>query len=269
MKLEDLHIKLFGYCLAVILLSGCHHSTNIRPTQLKDTTISSNLGKPLDTIAQVLLSHLKANEPVFNEIAARMKTKLSTSSINQNFITNIRWKKGEKIWMSMSIIGIEGARVVITRDSIKIMDKLNERYILKPISYIKEKTFIDLSFTDIEQLLLGQLIFTDLTAARYLESAATTTIHADGLRFLTTMIFDKSTKGLDTMMVTDKFNAQKVISTYSNYQPQLGCSFPMNRSLSITSGPQIFDMEMEMQSMEIKDRLDYPFSINPNYKIEN
>ena len=256
-----------SYCTLILLTSACHDINRLsKDHKVNKETIA---GKPLDDKAQQFITHLQANQPNFTEVAARMKTKLSTPTINQSFTTNIRWKKGEKIWMSMSIIGIEGARVLITRDSIKIMDKLNERYILKPISFIKEKTFMDFSFSDIEQLLLGQLIFTDLSEAKYTESPSNTTIYSDGLRFLTTMVFNTPTMGLDSMVVSDKVNAQKVISAYSNYQPQLGCSFPMDRSLNITSGPQSFSMEIKMQSVEAKEQLDYPFYINPNYKIEN
>lgn len=168
----------------------------------------------------------------------------------------------------MSIIGIEGARVLITKDSIKIMDKINDRYILKSLSFIKQKTLVDLTFSDIENLLSGQLIFTDTTKAKYANNPANITINADGVRFLTNAIFDKNTKNLSSLFVTDKVYAQTIDASYTNYQIQSGKPFSMDRDLKMKSGTQSFEMIAKFQSIEIKQNLDYPFYINPAYKIE-
>ena len=258
----------FRYSIFLLVLAGCHHPKNISKTVVQKAATQNQVTKPIDAKVQTLLKLLKNNEPVFKELAAKLKTKVSSPELNQSFTTNIRWKKGEKIWLSMSIIGIEGARVLITRDSIKIMDKINERYILKPLSFIKEKTFVELSFSDIENLLLGQLIFTDTTHAKYADNPNNITINADGLRFLTSIAFDKSTKNLNTIFVTDKVHAQTIESSYGNYQAQLGKAFSMDRNLKIKSGMETFEMNAKFQFIEIKENLDYPFVINQGYTIE-
>jgi hypothetical protein len=214
------------------------------------------------------MEKLKSNELPFSELAAKMKTKVSSPSLNQSFTTNIRWKKGEKIWMSMSIIGIEGARVLITKDSIKIMDKVNGRYILKPLSYIKEKTYVDLTFSDIENLLLGQLLFTDTAKTKYADNQTNVTLTSDGMRFLMSAVFGKPSKNLSSIYVTDKMYSQTVESVYENYQVQLGKEFPMDRNLKIKNGAQSFEMNAKFQSIEPRQNLEYPFVINTDYTIE-
>lgn len=256
------------YILFVFAVSACHHPKNISKTEPAKTVIQNPVVKPIDSKVRLLLKQLKNQEPEFKELAAKLKARVASSSINQSFTTNIRWKKGEKIWLSMSIIGIEGARVLITRDSIKIMDKINSRYIIKPLSFIKQKTLVDLSFTDIEKLLLGQLIFTDSTIAKYADNTSNITISADGLQSLTNVIFDKSTNNLSSIFVTNKMYSQTVESTYGNYQTQLGKSFSMDRNLKIRSGLETFEMDAKFQSIEVKQNLEYPFPINPDYTIE-
>lgn len=168
----------------------------------------------------------------------------------------------------MSIIGIEGARVLITKDSIKIMDKINSRYILKPLSYLKEKAYVDLSFTDIENILLGQLVFTDTTRAKYANNATNTTISADGQRFLTSVVFDKKTSHLMSFFVSDKLFSRTIESAYDNYQEQAGRSFSMDRTLVMRSGLETFEMVAKFQNIEVRQNLEYPFTIYPNYTIE-
>ena len=168
----------------------------------------------------------------------------------------------------MSIIGIEGARVLITKDSIKIMDKINNRYILKPLSFIKVKTLVNLSFSDIENLLLGQLIFTDSSKAKYTNNPTNITLTSDGARFLTSILLDKNTKYPTSIYVNDKMYSQTIEASYSDYQLQLGKSFSMDRDLKIKSGLETFQMIVKFQNIEIKQNLEYPFTINSSYTIE-
>jgi len=268
------------YCLFFLLitlfLDGCHRSKSTIKTDADTTTttIISPPAKPTvsavvtDPNVKAIFTNLKNNELPFKELSAKLKTKVISASLNQSFTTNIRWKKGEKIWLSMSIIGIEGARVLITKDSIKIMDKINNRYILKPLSFIKQKTLVDLTFTDIENLLLGQLIFIDSAKTKYANNPTNTTLTSDGTRFLTSILLDKNTQKPTSIFVTDKKYAQTIESFYTDYQPQFGKSFSMDRDLKIKSGLELFQMIAKFQSIEIKQNLEYPFTINPSYTIE-
>ena len=227
--------------LAITIISGCHHTKKIKKSDTSQTTTTTpTVTTPISTVdanVQQMLTSLKKNELEFKELTAKLKTKVSSPELNQSFTTNIRWKKGEKIWLSMSIIGIEGARVLITKDSIKIMDKINDRYILKPISYIKQKALIDLSFTDIENLLLGNLLFFDASKAKYANNASNISMSSDGARFLTNVVFNKPSNFLSSIFVIDKQQNQTLTSAYNNYQ-------------TTAQG------------------LEYPFSINPKYTIE-
>lgn len=262
------------YVILIFTTLSCHHTKNVSKSSKTTTTAPSSAQPPIqnfqkaDEKAEALLKQLNQNIITFNELAIKLKTKINSSEINQSFTTNIRWKKNEKIWLSMSIIGIEGARVLITKDSIKIMDKINNRYILKPISYISQKALVHLSFSDIESILLGQLFFTDTTKAKYVENVTNITINADGLRYLTNIVFDKITKNPTYIFITDKQNEQTIEAQYTNYQQQLGKQFPMDRELKMKSDSRFFEMSAKIQNIEIKQNLEYPFSINPSYKFE-
>ncbi len=258
------------FLVAAFLLHGCRSPQTTTVGKQEKSPVPQTT-PPLtikDTNAARMMQQLRDNSIHFSELTARLKTKVSSPELNQSFTTNIRWKKGEKIWLSMSIIGIEGARVLITRDSIQIMDKINNRYILKPIDYIREKTFVQLSFDDIEQLLLGQMLFAEAAEVSYAANATNHTLSFDGGRFLSHLIFDKSSTHLSGQYITDKMYMQTLSSQYQNYQPQLGKQFPMDRELKMSSGVSTFEMIAKFQSIEIKENLEYPFYINPAFTIE-
>lgn len=260
------------FCMIIIMVS-CRHTKQQKNTSTT-TTISTTTTTPTTTAivkdvkAQAILGKIKANELNFKEMSAKMKTKVNSSLLNQSFTTNIRWKKGEKIWLSMSIIGIEGVRVLITKDSIKIMDRLNSRYILKPLSYIQEKAMVNLSFDDIEKLLLGQALFIDTDKATYTENANNSTITSNAARFLTSIICEKQTNNIQSIFVKDKIYTQTIDATYSDYQQQLGKPFSMERVLKMKNNKDFFEMTAKFQNIEFKENLSYPFTIQSNYTIE-
>src|SRR4051812_24186526 len=96
------HLNTFSRPLALIfflsvLLSGCHHPKSISKTTTTNPVTQNPVVKPIDANVYDLIHQLKNNQIVFTELAAKLKTKVSSPSLNQSFTTNIRWKKGEKI----------------------------------------------------------------------------------------------------------------------------------------------------------------------------
>jgi hypothetical protein len=71
-----------------------------------------------------LLAKVDQNKIDFNTFSAKIKVDYTNSKGKQpNFIANIRMLKDSIIWVSLSNdIGIEGIRVLISKDSIKILE---------------------------------------------------------------------------------------------------------------------------------------------------
>ena len=255
----------------LLFLQACSHSKKASKSKEQEKTTTTTVPTPATSATspkiQAILNAIHANEVVFSELQGKMKTKATWDGRTQSFNTQMRWKKGEKIWMSMSIIGIEGARALINKDSVKVMDRINQRIILKPISYVKEKTQVALSFADIEKIFLAQLFLVDTTHMELTESGNQLILKSSGTRFVSTVILDKSHR-ITNVNITDIQHKQTIQADYSNYQTVGQKPFPMDRYLKIVSGSYIFELDAKFQSVDITKKLSYPFEINPNYKIE-
>lgn len=225
-------------------------------------------GKPvLPAKVQQVLQAMHAQELKFTEMQGKMKTKATWDGRTQSFNTQLRWKKGQKMWMSMSVIGIEGARVLLNKDSVKIADRLGQRHILKPISYVQQKAHADLSYADIEKIFLGQLFLVDTAHLEVTETAENVLLKSKGPRFLSAVTLDKQYR-IRNVSITDPQHQQSIQADYSNYQAVGTQTFPMDRYLKIVSGTSIFELDAKFQSVDITKTLSYPFDINPNYRIE-
>ena len=71
------------------------------------------------------------------------------------FKTHLRIKKDSAIWMSISSIGIEAARVLITEDTVKIMNRIDKTYFIGDFEYINKILGAGLDYQMLEALLTG------------------------------------------------------------------------------------------------------------------
>lgn len=95
----------------------------------------------------------------FTYFSSRSKINYKDSENNLNAIVNIRMKKDSVIWLSISKIGVEGARSLITKDSIYIIDKLKNEYTVSDFKTLSDKFNFTITFDFIQAAILGNLPF--------------------------------------------------------------------------------------------------------------
>ena len=73
--------------------------------------------------SKFLTRHLKENEFNFEHLNAKINAEAIIDSSENSFSVTLRMRKDSIIWMSISKLGIEGARLMITKDSVKFMNR--------------------------------------------------------------------------------------------------------------------------------------------------
>jgi len=105
-----------------------------------------------------LLDSLSKNEFKFDVFTAKANVKFTDGKENA-FKTHIRIKKDSAIWMSITpLLGIEMARVLITKDSLKFINRIDKEYFLGSFDYINEKFGVDIDYQMLEAILVGNSI---------------------------------------------------------------------------------------------------------------
>lgn len=106
-----------------------------------------------------LLEQMKKNAFNFNTLSYKAAVSIKQEESKKSFKTTIRLKRDSAIWISISpALGIEVARVLIIQDTVKILNRLNKEYFIGDYSYLNKRFDIDLEFTFIQALLLGNPI---------------------------------------------------------------------------------------------------------------
>ncbi len=154
------------FCLAIVfgfsfLLFSCKHKQKVQQTAVVNTS-----GTPVDTVnekcrldyksGKVLTKHLKASELDFNCLSAKLNCELSLDQEDHSFSISLRCRKDSVIWLSISKLGIEAARVLITKDSVKIrIDLTEKKYFTGDFTYINQLLHTELDYEMIQALLFG------------------------------------------------------------------------------------------------------------------
>jgi outer membrane lipoprotein-sorting protein len=108
--------------------------------------------------ARTLTTNLKAKEFKFDKLSAKLSVEAVIDSADNSFTVTLRMKKDSIIWMSISKLGIEGARVLITRDSVKFMNRQKNQYFKGDYAYISKLLNTELDFEMLQSLLVGNSV---------------------------------------------------------------------------------------------------------------
>lgn len=214
---------------------------------------------------QSIFSHIDSSLLNFKYLASKLSVKANLNGKQQNFNANMKWKKNEQIWLSFSILGFEGVRISITPDSLKIIDRLNKQFYVEPFSYLNEKAGMDITFGELENILLGKIIKMDTKNAIYsvLENG-NHQIKYDGATISNLTNLDSIMHLPVDMTITD--NSGRILYVaFSNYVKKEGKLFSMNRLIKANDVMNKIEIDAKYEQIEVKDFLEFPFQINQNY----
>lgn len=95
----------------------------------------------------------------FEYLSARGRMQLEEEGDKVSSNINVRIKKDSVIWISVVPgLGIEVARVRITKDSVHVVNRMKKEYFAGDYSIVKQKFKIDVNFDLIQSILLGNYI---------------------------------------------------------------------------------------------------------------
>lgn len=136
-----------GFLLLLPMLMACKQQKKITETPSRCNLDYKN--------AKALTAYLKTNEFVFDKLNAKLTVDATIDSTSNTFSISLRIRKDSIIWMSISKLGIEGARVFITKDSVKFFNRLNSTYFKGDFSYISRLLNTPLDYEILQSLLVG------------------------------------------------------------------------------------------------------------------
>ena len=103
------------FFFTLLIVQGC-----------KTTSRLPASGQTTSNSTKVLMDSMQRHAFYFEWVTGKAKVEVYEGTNKTEFTASIRMRKDSAIWLSVSpALGLEVARVLITRDSIRVIDRLN------------------------------------------------------------------------------------------------------------------------------------------------
>ncbi len=171
-----------SFGLFVFLAANCRSTKKIQKAisnAKKDTAhsvvIVDNLKEDSIRFINDIFKKVEKNKIDFKTFSAKIKANYEGGDGRYNeFTAFLHMKKDSAIWIRVeasALLGIEALRILVTPDSVKILNKLNKELILRSVSYLQETARIPLDFYTLQDLLIGNPVYLDSNIVFYRQEA--------------------------------------------------------------------------------------------------
>ncbi|NUN99649.1 MAG: DUF4292 domain-containing protein [Saprospiraceae bacterium] len=139
--------SLAGMFLLLLSMSACSLKKAQTSANLKDNT-------PEGVMDQLVRHQLYAE---WLDAKAKISYNDGYQSVTANAI--IKMRKDSILWIAIKKLGFEVARMQVTRDSVYILDRLNNQYAIKDLNYLESSFNIPANLQMLQALVLGNPVF--------------------------------------------------------------------------------------------------------------
>ncbi len=268
-------------CLLLLILSSCKTVKKVEHIQealsKKDTAqvVVIKEAPKVDSAAIVadIMTKVVSNKIDFNTFNAKLKVDYEGAEKSDNYTVYLSMKKDSVIIIRVkgSFLGIsaEGLQVKIFKDSVTLVRKVGEKYIMnRSISYLQEVTQIPFDFKTLQDLLIGNPIFTSDNLIAYKNSNTQLMVVMVGELFKHLINIDKSDNYKVLYSKLDDVDMQRnrtCAITFSNYQTMGNYRFATNRKISMAEKSKL-DILLDFKEFSLNEPLKYNFDLPKNYK---
>lgn len=187
---------------------------------------------------------------------------------NYDVNATMRIYKDSAIWLSANaVLGIEAIRVLITKDSVKLINKLEKTYTERSVDYLQEMTELPLNLSILQDLLIGNAVYLDSNVLSYSRDENAISLVSTGQWFknLLTVKGDNYLIQRSKLDDADVSRSRTAELTYDDYERKDGKNFATKRRITIAEKKKL-DIRLEFKNFNFDEEVSFPFTIPKNFK---
>ncbi len=269
-------IKILIGAILLFGVAACRSTKKLQSAiNRKDTAIilSNNISN-VDSLNSALsiLKSLEKNRISFKTFSAKVKVEYEDRNGKQpDFNAFIRLQKDSALWISISatFLSIEAFRIFITPDTIIIINKFAKTVEYHSFSYIESIAHIPLTFSTLQDLIVGNPIYTSDSIVAYRQTENHILIGTVGKLFKNLLTISADNKLLEKSKLDDIDIGQNRTAdlTYDNYENNNQFYFSTYREITVAEKTKV-DINLQFKQYEFNKELSFPFAIPRNYKTK-
>jgi hypothetical protein len=251
--------------LAALALASCH----------RVPSSSGKLGPGTSTAAATVKTPagIKTTNTNFQYLSGKGKVHFTRGSVDQSANFNLRVRRDSAIWLSGSLLGIEGVRALLTPDSVRVVNRLEKSYFAGDYAYLSQLLGVPVSYAQMQAILLG-----DYQPA---PKGAVPVVKAEGdnqnvtypqAPLIIEQLVSNATGRLQQLKVSESGAQRSLTVGYADFQKPSGTDLPFAFTTNVLGqqgGNPNTTATLNFQKVEVgSGHLDFPFSIPKGFKKE-
>jgi outer membrane biogenesis lipoprotein LolB len=267
---------LLALSIAVALLASCRSTKKIQTAISKTDTVKIQTPPSTDphedsmNFIKQTFNSIEQQKINFTTFSAKIDVDYrGTDDKKYDVNAHLRMYKDSVIWISVTaILGIEGMRVLITKDSVKLLNKQDKVYTARSVSYLQEVSALPLDLHSLQDLLIGNPVFIDSgNIVSYSNAGGFISLLSIGDFFKNLLTLTETEKLLQSSKLddTDAQRNRTCHLSYEEYENKKGVNFSSKRFISVVENKKL-EIRLHFRQYEFNETLSFPFNIPKNYK---
>ena len=242
-----------------------------RPTPITpvDSTVASRPPRPG-------IEEARANVAEIDFRYLTAKSKISFKSVQQdidNANVTIRVRKDSLIWLSISKLGFEAVRGLITKDSITIVDKIHKEYAVYDFPTLSKQFNFSMNFELLQALIVGNLPLPKRPAQKIKNERDYLLLRQSEGKVLVENYIGEQDRKLKKLMVTEQPTKNTLRLDYEDFTSLSSFLFPYTSLVTLDyksqSDGRFYQtlLRIKHNKVELIDKNPgFPFTIPASYK---
>jgi hypothetical protein len=265
--------KLVFFIGLIAVLASCRSTRTISNAVSKKDSAARTTPAVAKVDTQQLireaLQQVQANRIDYQTFSAKVAIDYKgTDGKGYGVNANIKMYKDSAIWVSANaILGIEAMRVLVTKDSVKLLNKLEKVYTARSIGYLQEVTSLPLNLFTLQDMIIGNPVYLDSNIVRYSAGNGVISLISLGEYFRNLLMLNETDKRIIQSKLddTNPMHSRTADLWYSDYETKKGPLFATKREIAV-SGKGRLEIKLDYKNYAFNEPVEFPFSIPKNYQ---
>lgn len=214
---------------------------------------------------------LNIEEIDFEYMHGKARMVLREANKEREVKANIRVRKDSVIWMTFSVIGVQGGKALINKDSITIVSNVDKEYYVFDYAELSKRYNFDINYKVIQSAMLGNLIMPRKEDDQVVQETSFFVLKQQANSISVDNYINAASSKLEKVELKERNSSNSFVVNYSNFQPMGTKLFPYNGTISLfykaLSGLLNTTIIFEYNKAEVGGKeLKFPFNIPKRYE---
>jgi hypothetical protein len=214
---------------------------------------------------------LNIEEIDFEYFHGRARMILRDASKEREVKANIRIRKDSVIWFNFTVLGVQGGRALINKDSITILSNVDNEYFVFDYPELSKRFNMEINYNVIQAAMLGNTIIDRKETDGVAQESSMFLLKQEAGDIGVTNYVNAASQKIEKVEMKETNSMNSLVINYSNFQPVGNKIFPYNGTINLfyktVAGLLNTTIIFEYSKAEVGDReLKFPFKIPNRYE---